>query len=66
MRIRFSEINEIVEDKGERSLPTSDAFKFPKEIQVKPMFAKELHCHGLDNEPMTNDFKFPKELKPRV
>ena len=65
MRMHFHEINEIKEDKGERSLPVSDDFKFPKELKAKPMFAKELHCHWLDDESMTNDFEFPKELKPR-
>lgn len=65
MRMHFSEISEIKEDNGERSLPVSDTFKFPKELKAKPMFAKELHCHELDNEPMINDFKFPKELSPR-
>ena len=65
MRIGFKEINEINEDKSERSLPTSDNFSFPKELKVKSMFAKELHVRGFDNEPTTNDFKFPKELKPR-
>lgn len=57
MRMHFHEINEIKEDKGERSLPTS----FPKEIKAKPIFPKELkpHCSDEDN------FEFPKELKPR-
>lgn len=63
MRIGFREIHEVRED-SERSLPTSDNFHFPKELKVKPMFAKELHFHDA-NEPMTNDFEFPKELKPR-
>ena len=65
MRMHFHEISEIREDKGERSLPVSDDFHFPKELKVKPMFAKELHAHGFDNEPTTNGFEFPKELKPR-
>ena len=65
MRFGFREVREIKEDKGERRLPASDDFKFPKELKVKPMFAKELHCHELDDEPMTNGFEFPKELKPR-
>ena len=66
MRIYFSEVREIKEDRGERSLPTSDNFSFPKEFKAKPMFAKELHIRGgLDNESATDGFEFPKELKPR-
>ena len=57
MRMHFHEINEIKEDKGERSLPTS----FPKELKAKPMFAKELKPHFSDED----NFEFPKELKSR-
>lgn len=57
MRLGFSEIREVREDKGERSLPTS----FSKELSSKPMFAKELKPHFDDDD----DFEFPKELKPR-
>ena len=57
MRMHFSEIREIKEDKGERSLPTS----FPKELKPKPMFPKEIKPH-FDS---ADDFEFPKELKPR-
>ena len=60
MRMHFHEIREISEDKGERSLPVSDSFKFPKELKPKPMFAKELKPHF--NE---DNFEFPKELKPK-
>ncbi len=56
MRMHFSEIHEVCEDKGERSLPTS----FPKELKPKSMFAKELKPH-LDED----SFEFPKELKPK-
>ena len=66
MRVGFRERYEIREDKGERSLPASDSFTFPKELKAKPMFAKELHIHGgLDSEPETDGFEFPKELSPR-
>ena len=51
MRMHFSEVREIREDKGERSLPMSDDFHFPKEL--KPHFSDE------------DSFKFPKELEPR-
>ena len=57
MRIGFREIHEIREDKGERSLPTS----FPKELKVKPMFPKELHCHELDDDPMTDAWNWVLE-----
>lgn len=57
MRMHFHEINEIREDKGERSLPTS----FPKELSSKPMFPKEIKPHFNDED----NFEFPKELKPR-
>lgn len=57
MRIGFREIHEIREDKGERSLPTS----FPKELKVKPMFAKELQCHELDNDFMTDAWNWVLE-----
>lgn len=57
MRIGFSEIHEIKEDKGERSLPTS----FPKELKAKPMFPKEIKPHF----DCADNFEFSKELKPR-
>lgn len=61
MRMHFSEVREVREDKGERSLPASDSFTFPKEIKAKPMFPKELKPHFNDED----NFEFPKELKPR-
>lgn len=57
MRMHFSEIREIREDKGERNLPNS----FPKKLSSKPMFSKEIKPHFDD----ADNFKFPKELKPR-
>ena len=57
MRMHFSEVREIKEDKGEKNLPTS----FPKELNVKPMFPKELKPHFRDED----NFEFPKELSPR-
>lgn len=57
MRMHFSEVREIKEDKGERSLPTS----FPKELKAKPMFPKEIKPHFDDED----NFEFPKELSPR-
>ena len=57
MKMHFSEIREVSEDNGERSLPTS----FPKELKAKSMFAKELKPHFSDED----NFEFPKELKPR-
>ena len=56
MRMHFSEIHEVREDNGERSLPS-----FPKELKVKPMFDKELKPHFSDED----SFEFPKEIKPR-
>lgn len=56
MRFGFREVHEIREDKGERSLPTS----FPKELKAKSMFAKELHCHELD-DPMTDAWNWVLE-----
>ena len=61
MRMHFHEINEIKEDKGERSLPASDSFTFPKEIKTKPMFPKEIKPHFNNDD----GFELPKELKPR-
>ena len=61
MRMHFSEVREVREDKGERSLPMSDDFHFSKELKVKPMFAKELKPHFSDED----NFEFPKELNPR-
>lgn len=61
MRMHFHEINEIKEDKGERRLPASDDFKFPKELKVKPMFAKELQCHELDDDFMTDAWNWVLE-----
>lgn len=57
MRMHFSEVREVREDKGERSLPTS----FPKELKAKPMFAKELKPHFSDED----NFEFPKEINPK-
>ena len=62
MRMHFSEVREVREDKGERSLPMSDDFHFPKEIKTKRMFQKEIKPHFNNDD----GFEFPKELKPRL